>query len=62
MKVNTFANVAQKVRPISNDNNNQSDKNRTLIKKLMQLEPNDWPKFQEKLKTIHSVEIFQLCL
>ena len=29
------------------------------MKKLIQLEPNDWPKFQEQLKNLHLVEIYQ---
>ena len=35
-------------------NNNQFNKYRALIKNLMQLGPNDWPKFQEQLKKVHS--------
>ena len=44
MKVNTYANVAQKVSLISN-NNNQPDKYRALIEKLVQLGPKNLPKF-----------------
>ena len=29
---------------------NQDNKYRTLVEKLIQLEANDWPQFQEKLK------------
>ena len=63
MKVNTYANVAQKVCPISSsnttstNNNNQLDKYRSLIKKRLQLELNNLPKFQEQLKNLHSAEI-----
>ena len=49
MKVNTYTNVAQRVHPISN-NNNQPDQYRAVIKKLVKLGVNDWPKFQEQLK------------
>ena len=49
MKDNTYANVALKASPISY-NNNQIDEYRTLINKLGQLGPNNWPKFQDHLK------------
>ena len=53
MKDNTYANVAQRVSPISNDSS-QPNKYRALIEKLG---PNNWPKFQEQLKKkLHSVE------
>ena len=39
MKHNTYANVPQRASPISN--NNQPDKYRALIEKLVQLGPND---------------------
>ena len=44
--MNTYATVAQKANPISNDN--QQDNYRVLIKKLIQLEPNGWPKVSGK--------------
>ena len=49
MKVDIYATVTQKASPISN-NNNQPDKYTALIEKLLQLGPNDWPKFQEHLQ------------
>ena len=48
MKVNACTNVAQKSSPITN--NNQAYEYRALINKLVQPEPNHWPKFQEQLK------------
>ena len=56
MKVNAYANVAQKASQFSS-NNNQIDK--ALIEKLVQLQPNNWPKFQAKLKKLHSAETCQ---
>ena len=53
MKDNTFANVSQKtnsINSITNNINYHFDKYRTLIENLMQLVPNDWPKFQEQLR------------
>ena len=47
LKVNTYANVAQAI----GNNNNQPDKYKALIEKLLQLRPNDWLKIQEQLKS-----------
>ena len=58
LKVKTYANVGQKVSPV-NKNNNLPDKYRTLIEKVMQLEPKNWLNFQKWLKKLHSVEICQ---
>ena len=41
------------------DTTNQDNKYRTLMKKLIQLEVNDWPKFRDHLKKLHSVEFYQ---
>ena len=41
------------------DTTTQDNKYRTLVEKLMHLEANDWPKFQEHLKKLHSVESYQ---
>ena len=46
--------MAQKVNPI-----NQNNKYKALVKKQIQLEPNDWPKFQKHLQKLHSAD-FQL--
>ena len=35
------------------DTTNQVNKYETLVEKLIQLEVNDWPKFQEHLKKLH---------
>ena len=53
----THATVAQKVNPIRNCS--QPDNYRALFEKLIQLEPNDWPKFQEQLNNLHLAEIHQ---
>ena len=41
------------------DRTSNNSKYRTLVEKLIQLEANDWPKFQEHLKKLHSVEFYQ---
>ena len=41
------------------DRTNDNNKYRKLVEKLIQLEANDWPKFQEHLKKLHSVEFYQ---
>ena len=41
------------------DTTNQDNKYRTLVEKLIQLEANDWPKFQKHLKQLYSVEFYQ---
>ena len=38
---------------------NDDTKYRTLVEKLLKLEANDWPKFQEHLKKLHSDEFYQ---
>ena len=48
MKVNTYVSVAHRVNTISS--NNQSYNYEALVMKLIQLQLNDWPKFQEPLK------------
>ena len=40
------------------DRTNDDNKYRTLVKKLILLEANDWLKFQEHLKQLHSVEFY----
>ena len=39
--------------------NNQDNKYRAPVDKLFQLDPIDWPNFQEHLKNVYSVEIQQ---
>ena len=41
------------------DGTNDDYKHRTLVEKLIKLEANDWPKFQEHLKKLHTVEFYQ---
>ena len=53
MGENSYATNARRV-----DTTNQNKKYRILVKKLIQLEANDWPKFQEHLKKLHSVEFY----
>ena len=57
MGENGYTSVAQRV-----DTTNQDNKYRTLVEKLIQLEANDWPKFQEHLKNLHSAEFYQALL
>ena len=45
MGENSYASVARRANTTNDDN-----KYRTLVEKLIQLETNDWPKFQEHLK------------
>ena len=52
---NSYASVAQRANSIS-----QVDKYRAFIKKLIQLEPNDWQKFQEHQKKLHSADFRQI--
>ena len=55
-------NVTQKLSSVNsttNNNNNQLDKYKALIEKLLQLGPNDWLNFQVQLKKLHSAEIYQ---
>ena len=48
MGENSYASVAQRAVTI-----NQENRYRALVEKLIQLEPNDWPKFLEQLKNQH---------
>ena len=57
MRENTDASVEERVNPIRNSN--QPDKYGALVEKLTQLEANNWPKFQEQLKNLHSGKIDQ---
>ena len=41
------------------DATNEDNKYITLVEKLIQLEVNDCPKFQELLKKLHSAEFYQ---
>ena len=54
MGENSSTSVAHSV-----DTTNQDNKYRTLAQILTQLEPNDWPKFQEHLKKIQPAEFHQ---
>ena len=51
MGENTFSSVTRRV-----DRNNQDNKYRTLVEQLIKLESNEWPKFQEYMKKLHSFE------
>ena len=53
VRENSFACVARRA-----DTTNE-DKYRVLVEKLIQLETNDWPKFQEHLKKQHSAGFYQ---
>ena len=55
MGESSFVSVARRA-----DRTNEDNKYRTLEEKLIQLEANDWPKFQEPLKKLHSVEFYQV--
>ena len=57
MGENTYNSVAWRADSIWQSN--QVDKYKALMEKLIQLEPNDWPKFQEHLKNLHLAEIPQ---
>ena len=52
--VGSYASVARRADRINDDT-----KYRTLVEKLLKLEANDWPKFQEHLKKLHSDEFYQ---
>ena len=52
MGENSHASVARRADTIHQDN-----KYKALTKKLIQLEPNDKPKFQEQLKNLHAAEL-----
>ena len=52
MEENSYASVAWRA-----DTTNQNNKYRTLVEKLIQLEANNWPKFQELNFTKHQLSI-----
>ena len=54
MGKSSYASVARKA-----DRTNDDSKYRTLVEKLLKLEANDWPKFQEHLKKLYSDEFYQ---
>ena len=54
MGESSYASVARRA-----DSTNDDYKYRILVEKLIKLEANDWPKFQEHLKKLHSVEFYQ---
>ena len=54
MEENSYASVARRA-----DRTNEDNKYRTFVEKLIQLEANDWPKFQKHLKKLHSAEFYQ---
>ena len=58
--VRTLTSVAQRVNSIRISNH--VDNWRVLIEKLIQLEINNWPKFQKELKNLHLAEIHQIKL
>ena len=53
MGESSYASVARRADRISDNT-----KYRTLVEKLLKLEANDLPKFQELLKKLHSVEFY----
>ena len=55
MEENSYASVAW-----GEDTPNQDNKYRALMEKLIQLELNNWPKFQEHLKKLHSAKFDQV--
>ena len=63
MKDSTVNNVGQEACPVITSNttttNNNDDKCWTYVKNLLQLGQNEWPKFLEELKKLHSAEIYQ---
>lgn len=60
MKGHSHANVVQKVNSLGSNRNNNANKRRTLIERLVQLGPNNWPRFQELLKGTCMTEIYQI--
>ena len=54
MGENSYVSVAQRV-----DITNQDNKYRTLVEKLIQMEVNDWSKFQEHLKKLYLAKFYQ---
>ena len=53
MGESSYASVARMA-----DRTNDDNKYRKFVEKLIKLETNDWPKFQEHLKKLHSVEFY----
>ena len=53
MGESSYASVARRA-----DRTNDDSKYRTFVEKLLKLEANDLPKFQEHLKNLHSVEFY----
>ena len=51
---NSYVSVAWRA-----DRTNEDNKYRTLMEKLIQLEANDWPKFQEHLQKLLLAEFYQ---
>ena len=54
MGENSYASVAQRT-----DTTNEDNKYGTLVEILLQLEANDWPKFQEHMKKLHPAKFYQ---
>ena len=54
MGESSYASVARRA-----DRTNDDTKYRSLVEKLIKLEANDWPKYQEYLKKLHSIEFYQ---
>ena len=52
MGENSYASVAWR-----EDTINQDNRYRALMEKWIQLEPKDYPKFQEQLKNLHLAEL-----
>lgn len=48
-----------RLNPVDSNTSNDANKNRALIKYFVQLEPNDWSKFQELLKETCMAESYQ---
>ena len=57
MGENTYASVAWRVDPIRQSN--QENRYKAMMEKLIQLKPNNLPKFQEHLKNLHLVKFQQ---
>ena len=55
MGESNYASVARRA-----NTTNQDYKYRIHEEKLIQLEANDWPKFQEQMKKLHSAEFYQV--
>ena len=57
MGENTYASVAQRVDPTRHSD--KVNKYRALVEKVIQLEPNNGPKFQKHLTKLHSADFQQ---